>query len=218
MNPIPDDRFLECTYKEVKPNIWIRSDAKTPPDFHKFITDNLNILESKDIGKRLISKIGLVDTMVTIEYSEKTPFNCCTCEAKVDPQTGKSQFATIIITENPHDYIGFSGERIQNKPFLSLANRLIEAYHYAVGKNYTNVEIDKKIWTDGEIYHTIMGYPSKKNTRTKPKVTENSIRAEHGIPLRFSHYSYQAAKNRGLIDIIKSAGEAHLMKNGLAKI
>lgn len=57
------------------------------------------------------------------------------------------------------------------------------------GKNAKTCRTDPILWESDEEYKTIIGFPSKKSFRNKPKITENSFRMADNIPERFGSWN-----------------------------
>lgn len=151
------------------------------------ITSAIEILKSQNVGKRLINKIINGKHRVIIKY-DRNVNNCEAHDSKEATKRGVGCSSTIRLNFEKPSLCGFKGEEIESPFFVKLAHELIHALHNSHGKN--NGYSTCGVWSNQEELKTI--YPEVDLKRTKPKISENAIRAEHGLPLRFSHYSYNA--------------------------
>lgn len=170
--------------RQARNNIYVAEDLAYPEFFNAVLSD-LARLEETSIGRRLIKKIESTTQKIFIQYREREhlrigesdhPHVCENVFLLYYPGHGDSPYFTSDLT-------------IAHKPSCAnLAHELIHAYHYAKKNDASDRgRADGIVWTRDEEYHTIMGFPSKREGRTIPKVTENALLAEMGLPERFSH-------------------------------
>ncbi len=191
---------------QLAPNIYLQAPASEL--FRQDVEESLALLASKSVGKRLLVKIASASHKVFIRqgfcshvlagYSDISGRKDCS-----DRQKGSSSFIELQSRQqyaldlksfhNRTNYvIGKDNQPIEQPFFITLAHELIHAHHNARGKNkWFEMSMDTTIWTSDEEFQTIEGFPSKKPRRTIPKITENAIRSEHGLPERYGHKTNQ---------------------------
>ncbi len=175
-------------YHQCGKNIFIQA----KPEFRQIVETALSKIESCEVGKRLIDRINNGKHPVWINLSSKSEHdNLCLAidDNYKNPKIGSS--SDIFLALKTTKVFDMAGNSYEMPVFLSLAHELIHAYHNSYGKNAANGDryptVDLSLWTTKEEYHTIQGFPSKKGSRSRPKITENAIRRELGFHERFSH-------------------------------
>ncbi len=194
------------TPKETKiaENIVVQLKANTPTDFLDKVKEALKTISEGEVGQRLLKKIGDGKHVVLIKYvsgenSTNSHTNCRIREIGCP--------STIQLNGSENSLIGFKAEKIENPFFMILVHELIHAYHNSYGKSRDQSQCGD-IWTNREEYKTIIGHPSKKSHRTKSKISENAIRAEHQLPLRYSHLGFEGTSTDKLKEV-KLEATAH---------
>ena len=164
-------------FRKVRQNIYVEENA-LHPHFVGAVRSTLDRLEETSTGRRLIEKIGSTTHRVFINHA-KDP--CVTF-------TEQDSFVYHPEPSSGYHYIATNLSLIPRPSSAVLAHELIHVYHHTKGKLAPNAgRSDGMVWSNDEEYHTIMGFSSKKIGRTIPKITENAILSEMGLPERFSH-------------------------------
>jgi hypothetical protein len=172
----------------MRPNIYVDT---SDVNFFRRVESDLKCLESHEVGRRLITRISAGKHAVYI--SEGTSNFCTSLDSLAARTRGLGCSAKISYSLNSECLFDSKGSMHKIPPFLMLAHELIHAYHSSNGKNVANAtakqlsECAKQFWTNREEVHTIRGFPSKNSYRSKPKISEDAIREEHGYPVRFGH-------------------------------
>lgn len=139
---------------------------------------SFQLIQKNPIGQRLLEKIeDLIGTIYLTKSNENQAIYFKNKKIVVITLTFKnSLFYTIdgVIRPTPFYVIFF--------------HELIHAYHFLSGKNAKTCSTDPILWESDEEYKTIIGFPSKKSFRNKPKITENSFRKADNIPERFGSW------------------------------
>lgn len=147
------------------------------PSFEKEVQGLLQQIDSTPTGRKLLEKI-----------------NKCWVEIYIHPDKNSwmdISYASPMIFFNLNNGKVFDrrGNAIEQPSHIALAHELIHAYHWS--KPWKDLEVDEEIWCSPAEHHVIMGKPRKGwGWLTQPKISENTIRKEHGLPERFSHLSY----------------------------
>lgn len=167
-------------------NIHVEFNNNTPSNFVSKVSLALINLSSGEVGQRLLKKIGKGRHIVIIQYtpdtSETIPLNSMAAGTY-----GVGSSSIIKISQDEYSVLDFNAKKVTYPFFVELAHELIHAYHNSYGKNKGSYNFSgcKDVWTNQEEFNTIMKPYSP--WRSKPKISENAILAEHGFPLRFSH-------------------------------
>lgn len=142
-------------------------------------------LMSKPTGRGLV--IGLVNgsQTVTIRPTEKQRIASASRGSgsvlKSDGSANTGGTTTINIDDNLSDdkVVAFDkdGKEIASPVFLILGHELIHAVHNAAGKNKRNLAASASAWGNKEEEETI----------ATGDLTENDLRAEHDLGVRFGH-------------------------------
>ncbi|MBS0656111.1 MAG: hypothetical protein JSR46_10065, partial [Verrucomicrobia bacterium] len=159
-----------CHTEEISKNISVRYDSRFP-FFIARVKADIELLKKSPVGARLIQKIGECATTILILYNPEHDG----CGLIKSPD---SIFSLVLVSYSASRSVSLvSGDckPLNDPPFIFLAHELIHGYHHARGKAATSHLCDKLVWTNDEDYHTIMGFPSKKQNRSPPKITENAI-------------------------------------------
>lgn len=180
--------------QQIRPNIYVDTNDV---DFLEHVKSDLTVLESREVGKRLITRISRGKHAVHISRGKDN--YCVTLDRLASCTRGKGSSSKISYSLKPHHRVDFRGKEYTVPPFFVLAHELIHAYHGSNGKDAITqglAECSSAWWKNREEIHTIRGFPSKNPSRNKPKISENAILAEHGYPERFGHISADALKTQ----------------------
>jgi hypothetical protein len=180
-------------------NIFLKVDENAPENFLSSVRSSLDIIETTSVGRRLIEKIGTATHPIFIQYAQQNSSELQEIQGSRMRGVGT---CTIISHSslNSSRYISTHCLPAVKPSFAILAHELIHAYHNSVGKNADNTHrCDSFVWANDEEYHTIMGFPSKKPGRLTPKITENAILAELGLPERFGEVTFDTLEKNPLV-------------------
>jgi len=179
----------------IRPNIYLSCDEESLR-LENAVRNALDSLEQIPIGKQLIEKIGNAPHKI---YIKKGKDFFCVKENDDAENPGKGCRSVILFPdlnsiENRTYYTAKLS--LERKPaFVDFGHELIHAYHNSKGKRVINIfRCDTLIWSNDEEYHAIMGFPSKKENRKTPKITENAILSSLGLMERFGHISQSSIK------------------------
>jgi hypothetical protein len=180
--------------------------VSNPSHFKPLVKLHLDQISQGEVGSRLLRKIGNGKHSIIIKYDplkDETNY-----ENPMDAyKKGAGSNSTIKISHVSITLLGMKGEPIFSPHFIILAHELIHAYHAAYGKlkapseSFTNTDV----WTNPEELNAIL--KPDIGCRTKPKISENAIHDEHGLPLRFSHISGKASEETKIY--IKQKAQQH---------
>lgn len=163
--------------------------GKENKDFVERVKKDVAKLGTKEVGKRLLTKIGKGKHIVYISYHpEKHTAQPLDYANSMRRGVGCSTLITYPSIDK--EYMGADTKPIPGPSWARFAHEAIHAKNNSYGKScgMTQERGDKEIWTHDEEIHVIVGFPSKKEEkRTRPKITENAILREHNLPVRFSH-------------------------------
>ncbi len=169
---------------ELAKGIYFLDTPDTPPDFLLKLRIAIWVIDSREVGHRLLSKIGMLTHPIIITYGKKsscTPFN-----VRNSTQNGVGSASLIRLQEEPLPVMNIKNMYIRTPFFIQLAHELIHGYHNAKGQNQRLKTVaDPDVWTNEEEQRTIAGMHYQ-ITRA-PKISENAIRSEHGLPQRHGH-------------------------------
>jgi hypothetical protein len=161
-------------------NIYVQNCGRRPK-FLEIVKEAIELISSQEVGKRLITKIGQSRHQIRIIYSSND---------ETFPLNSPNHFTPGV---GCGSRIEIEDQSTTEAPFyIRLAHELIHAYHNSRGRNKAfvisdivfNIVYASGKFTNAEEYNTIIGLPTKKVQRTKPKITENAIREEHQMPPR----------------------------------
>ncbi len=171
-------------------NIYFQTTPDTPDGFLTKVQEAMAKILEGEVGQRLIRKIGEGQEYVTIIHA----VDADNTRRDLWPPSGGAG-STIQLSGRAKTMLDANGQEIPHPFFLTVAHELIHAYHNSYGKNKGVICCgNKEVWTNDEEYKTIIGWPSKNpQLRTRPKISENSIRSEHNLPDRFSHHDKVSA-------------------------
>lgn len=172
---------------QIRPNICVDTNDVR---FLKQVDSDLTLLESQEVGKRLITRISGGKHAVYI--SKGISDEAIALDSLAARTRGVGCSSKITYSLKADQLVDSRGKVHTTPAFLGLAHELIHAYHSANGKNARTedlAECSRSWWSNREEIHTIKGFPSKNPSRSKPKISENAIRKEHGYPERFGHIS-----------------------------
>lgn len=195
------------SYIEVFPNIIICPDQ--PPGFDTAVRDVIARIASRPIGKRLLDKIAKANHVAWLtigERSETTFYDALGAVTK-----GKGSDAEIRLSLVTRAMISFDVKEAESPFFIDCVHEFIHLYRGFYGKNRSMGNVAcKELWQDDDEYETMVGFPSKKDReRTKPKITENTIREEHSLPQVYTHLFASELIKPGLSEEIKFQSLAH---------
>lgn len=185
-------------------NLWgdkIVVTKDSPIWFVKKLQTAINKIALKTVGRRLLDKIESKPYTVWIRHHTENDSYAC-----FPDEDGPSVVRLTGLVEDPS--CSKEGNPIKTPFFITLAHELIHAYHNSCGKDAGNKKVSDNeiinfIWSNLEEFNTIMGStlnPQRKNI----KVSENAIRAEHNIPIRYSHGSHKVLEKIGFLNLLKS--------------
>jgi hypothetical protein len=157
-----------------------------PPEFHRQLTEALNLLASRPVGRALLEgiaeakrpgadfgyKVCLRPAAWTVDKAGQ-PVYVGTCVTRSSSDSKASQGgggAVSSVSWNPVQHDTPHGRR---PPFIALAHELIHAYRNLLGRS---VLVNADMLVDE---HAVIGLDGKDT-----EITENKIRAEHGLDLR----------------------------------
>ncbi len=192
------DPVLSPTSVKIVNNIFVEVTTGTPSDFLDSVREAFATLSKGEVGQALIDKIAAGKHKVSIKYESGK--NYATALNAMAARVRGVGCETEISISRGNPVVGFKGEKIESPFFITLAHELIHAYHNSYGKNKGDATscCDSKVWTGDAEYKTIVGLPSKKSDRKRPKISENAIRQEHKLPLRYTHLGYEGASPKQL--------------------
>jgi hypothetical protein len=91
----------------------------------------------------------------------------------------------ILLTHETRVSVDFTGNPIESPFTVKLAHELIHGLHNSYGENSRHLPSpNDALWRNLEEYNTIMG-----NTENSLGISENTIRKELNLPLRYTHLS-----------------------------
>jgi len=189
--------FNHIEYIKVQENVFIQLNNNPPLLFINKVCDAFKMLSNKEVGNRLITKIGKGKHIVVIKYSKDSDYTRAKM-ANYACMKGFGSDSKIKITEYSSSALDFDAKGISIPFFIKLAHELIHAYHNSYGKNikWKDSSRCKEDWTNPEEIKTVMGAGYGNYARSKPKICENAIREEHGLPLRFSHHGANVTETK----------------------
>lgn len=177
-------------------NIFCYYNNYSPFNFVEKINECILNINSGCIGRKLIKKIENGKYRVLIRYENGK------IEARSFKINETNEGPSIINISKTPDFFGIRGERIKCPTYIALAHELIHAYRFSRGKDQ-DIESMKKIkyWENENELIVITGDPKQKY----PRISENGIRKEHGLPLRFSHMFYYPLKEKERLEFQEAA-------------
>lgn len=188
-------------YTKVADNIYVEDAIFGSKQFLDVVKEAIEKIASKPVGGRLIKKIAEGNHRIEIVYNRSgnnfaTPLNDKAAETK-----GFGCDTKIYLGRKSSPKFGVRLGKLRSNFFITLAHELIHAYHFSYGRGKTHAQsFPAEVWTNDEEFSTIVGLPSKKLIRLFPKICENNIREEHGIPSRFSHKHYFKPIPQSIVD------------------
>jgi hypothetical protein len=198
----------KADFEEVKPNIFIPSQTENLA-FNIGIKSQLEKIEKNPIGKRLLDKIqGCSAPIFVVWDNDDSTISISSQEYKV-----ASKMPPVIVKCSMKDTRCYSiqGEAIPFPIHVVLFHELTHAHHTLSGKRATSQLTDPLVWESDEEYKTIIGFPSKKGSRNKPKITENAFRQAENLPERFGSWGPSGCDEREALCVarIKIVGKIH---------
>lgn len=187
--------FIEAqSHYKLPPRIWLNityiPTKNAPADFLDKIDSAIELLFSKEVGRRLLLKIAFARHNVTIQHTADGSSRVGAIDDVRGQTVGCGTGSRILLSDKTLKVFDANNTLIDMPFFITLAHELIHAYHNAYGKSRrTSKTCDRAIWSSDEEYHTITGLHADVPDR-KPRITENSIRKEHGLPLRYGHQGF----------------------------
>ena len=189
------------------PTSKIRLSKSTSEELQNSVHTALKIIASKPVGQRLLKKIdeGKYWVLITsLEDSDTSP------ETRTFGPGGNISgmgCPSIISISEKHNFtlIGYKHKLYSTDlspiaaPFwISLAHELIHAYHNSYGRNCQRQDLElpfkRNVWKSPEELKTITGWSGIEDEggRVRQAISENAIRLEHNLPLRYSCCSSDA--------------------------
>lgn len=171
------------------PGIIIRNDSSKNPTFVLTVTEQLNKIASKPIGRLLLTEIA--NKMIAMPHGWKVVIIRAANTVDItNPEIGKRWHAgnvtlgtdmskaytggtgtTSAIKYNPNVYVTPDGTR---PPYIGLAHELIHAHHNLYGTSMNNKHEDE---------YRVVGMGDYEGE----PITENKIRGEHDLEGRTSY-------------------------------
>lgn len=175
---------VDTPYDKIN-GIVIRTDPAKNPTFHLTVKEQLDLLYTKPVGKKLLDEIGASKVagfkgakVAIMRASDKVDMTDNVAKwhqgnttygidmSKAKPDKGKNGVGTpSIIKYNPNIFKNPDGER---PPFIGLAHELIHAHHNLYGITGSPTANDES---------EVVGFKKNKDL----PITENKIRAEHKV-------------------------------------
>ncbi len=173
---------MEREWNDAYPGIIISNDDAVNLTFRLTLDEQLKLIASKPVGALLLKKIAesrVVTTMAykvkiqraknTLDMSETDPakrWHAGNVTKGVNMDKAKNGAGTpSVITYNPNVFLTPDGKR---PPYIGLAHELIHAYRNLYGISGGTTATDESM---------VCGFGQYKDE----DITENKIRAEHGI-------------------------------------
>jgi hypothetical protein len=190
----------------MRPNIYLVTKPNTPASFRATLESSLEQIEKTHIGKRLLEKIRESPHPFFIAFDESR--NHCADPPEGTQIPGRGWSPLIYYSGQDTQYLTTDGTCATRPNFVAFFHELIHAYHFSKGKDVRSGTVcDKMVWKTDEEYKTIIGFPSKNQTRKTPKITENALLAELGLKERMSHHASKVLENHDAFSIRFKATE-----------
>lgn len=161
----------------------VLSNDQTPLNFVPFITELFKTIAQKNCGMKLLTEINKLNHYIFIEYS---PIKNETINTRDSFVAEKGSGSLILFKGDSPFVFNHHAEKVPSPPFIVLAHELIHALHAGRGERRVNTHtLNQSLWGEDEEYATIMDR----------EISENLIRLEHNLPIRYSHQVYSEDKN-----------------------